>query len=168
MRILIFMVFLVSTFGTFKMFSEGIAITSPQPREVTLVDTSVSQTYHVSRKGDRTYNDLNQWIVTVKGHFIDKKTGISFVMPIRDKLYYEFKNSVGKPIPLTLNLRADLLDGNKLGMIAWFFGYLLLFFSGVSLLAFFIYPKVYERVSYNIKDTIVRFGKAATLKPTDH
>jgi len=161
MRILILMVFLVSALGTFKMFSEGNAITSPQPREVTLVDTSVSQTYHVSRKGDRTYNDLNQWVVTVKGHFIDKKTGTTFTMLIRDKLFYEFKDGVGKPIPLTLNLRADLLDGNNLGMIAWFLGYFLFFVSGVSLVAFFVYPKMYERVSSDINETIVKFGKTA-------
>lgn len=142
----------LSFWASFAIISEGAHRTAPHDRQVTLVDTSLDKTFKVSRKGDRTYNDLDQWIVSLKGHFIDQKTGKTFTTTINNKLSYEFEAGVGKPIPMTLSIRGDMLDGDFWGGAYPVLGSMLFFITLFASICYLVYlftmQHIWDKVRY--------------------
>lgn len=108
-----------------NLYNDGLVLREYSEHKVMLVDTSTTS---LTSKSDVEVNTI--------GFFVDEATGNRFRHPIQDKLYREFEKGENKPIPMTLVLNSDDMNGFQLGQFLIMAGGLGVLIGGLVTLFF--------------------------------
>lgn len=108
-----------------NLYNDGSVLLEYSERKVMLVDTSSTSLTSKS----------NVEVDTI-GFFVDEATGKRFRQPIQDKLYREFEKGENQPIPMTLVLNSDDINGFQLGQFLVMAGGLGVLIGGLVTLFF--------------------------------
>lgn len=127
LTLLLTSIVLLTFLSSYLMLQESFKRTDLQMRDVTLYDTAVT-----------SYNVKNNTVVNTKGYFFDKETNLTFIAPIQDKLYREFKEGKNKQITIQREFNLDTIenssDGPLLKFLAGILIILLVFSFGTAII----------------------------------